>query len=100
MKRLRFPPLLPFPKIITDEWVMYFEYIQKKYDISEKDWIDAYKGQRGRCAICGKKRDQLVPDHCHKTKKFRGLLCHWCNGLLGKYEKHRNRILQYLNRGK
>jgi formate dehydrogenase maturation protein FdhE len=39
--------------------------------------------QNGACAICGKKPDRLVVDHCHSTGKMRGLLCHQCNTVLG-----------------
>lgn len=43
--------------------------------------------QHSKCAIC--KIDQsnlkkpLYVDHCHSTKKIRGLLCHNCNVSLG-----------------
>src|SRR6266404_9057976 len=90
------PPILPPPKILSPEWAEYFLYIWKKYDISEAQWRSAYKIQRGCCAICGKSRDKLVTDHDHKTGQFRGLLCIFCNGLLGKVEKFGNRIFEYL----
>jgi hypothetical protein len=40
--------------------------------------------QKGLCAICkvSPKRG-LVPDHDHKAKKKRGLLCHNCNAGIG-----------------
>ncbi len=45
--------------------------------------------QGGRCAICPRMLDQSRRsgehvDHCHKTGKVRGLLCHHCNNILGK----------------
>lgn len=42
--------------------------------------------QAGLCAIC---TDPMVPgkkthvDHCHKTGRIRGLLCHHCNVAIG-----------------
>lgn len=43
------------------------------------------------CAICGSSkansRDRrLHVDHCHKTMKFRGLLCSSCNTALGQFK--------------
>lgn len=37
------------------------------------------------CSICQKPRELYV-DHCHITKKFRGMLCNKCNLLLGHAE--------------
>lgn len=44
------------------------------------------KKQRGRCALC-KKRRRLVIDHCHRTGRMRKLLCDECNGALGTVER-------------
>jgi hypothetical protein len=37
------------------------------------------------CEICKKPKElkELKVDHCHKSRKIRGLLCHKCNVLLG-----------------
>lgn len=43
--------------------------------------------QRGLCAVCRQPEpsgQSLVVDHCHRTKKNRGLLCHACNLGIGK----------------
>ena len=53
------------------------------YGIGIKDYERMFKKQKGKCAICGAKKDRLDIDHCHKTKKVRGLLCGSCNKALG-----------------
>lgn len=63
------------------------EYRIKKYGISLKEYDEMFDKQNGRCAICGKHQDEfkkrLFIDHCHKTKKIRGLLCDKCNRGIG-----------------
>ncbi|MBI3937149.1 MAG: hypothetical protein HY323_09245 [Betaproteobacteria bacterium] len=39
--------------------------------------------QDDRCDICKRSDRELVVDHCHKTKRFRALLCRPCNLMLG-----------------
>ncbi len=43
------------------------------------------KKTKGRCMIC-KKAAPLHIDHCHRTSKFRGLLCGVCNLGLGHFQ--------------
>lgn len=77
----------------------------KVYGPKQKDWrmrklyglsLDQYnalvKKQKGRCLICLAKeadfpqyRPQLLVDHCHQSKKVRGLLCDYCNKGLGYF---------------
>lgn len=35
------------------------------------------------CELCGNTSNQICFDHCHKSGKFRGWLCHTCNLALG-----------------
>jgi hypothetical protein len=63
----------------------------KKWGMTLADLQVAFENQRGLCAICevpthldGGKRIHL--DHCHKTNRFRGILCTTCNTALGKFE--------------
>lgn len=41
---------------------------------------------RPACEACGRK-ELLKGDHDHATGLFRGILCHWCNIVLGFHEK-------------
>jgi len=67
-----------------------------KYRITLEQY-DAMVAEQGNlCAICGRPQRRanrpLCIDHDHKTGKVRGLLCDFCNQLLGFLENHRDRI--------
>lgn len=75
-----------------------FRNIKQKYGLTAFDYNRLLASQEAKCAICntslndlGKKR--MVIDHCHKTKKVRGLLCTTCNLGIG-YSKESVDILQ------
>lgn len=57
--------------------------------MSPSEFAARFDDQGGKCAICGSsdpgKRgtSRLCVDHCHATGKVRGLLCGWCNKMLG-----------------
>lgn len=62
----------------------------KSLNITADDLQLAYERQRGACAICEIKIDlnggkHIHIDHCHKTNRFRGILCIGCNTSLGKF---------------
>lgn len=75
-------------------------------DITHRELI-AYRLEQTTCEMCGieanSKRNgmnkNLVVDHCHKTNKFRGLLCISCNRFLGYYENSKELAEAYLNNG-
>jgi hypothetical protein len=52
------------------------------------------------CHICGgQEKLNFALDHCHKSGKFRGLLCRWCNNGLGHFKddpKLLERAIAYL----
>lgn len=62
----------------------------RKYGISIQDYDALVKAQNGLCAICNLpgngKYQKLHVDHCHKTGKFRALLCVNCNRGLGYFQ--------------
>lgn len=51
-------------------------------DFSFESLTEMKEKQENRCAIC-RNPAKLCIDHCHKTSKVRGLLCHPCNVSLG-----------------
>lgn len=61
--------------------------LQKRYNISNEEWQVMFEKQKGICPICLTHAKDLAKilhvDHCHKTKKVRGLLCSRCNKMLG-----------------
>ena len=42
--------------------------------------------QNNVCAICRQPMKKPNMDHCHTTKKVRGVLCHYCNTGLGNFK--------------
>ena len=68
-----------------------------KYGITSEQYDEILLKQEGCCAICKKHESELKKvgnkifytlciDHCHKTGKVRGLLCHECNRSLGLFK--------------
>lgn len=70
-------------------------WLKQHYGITLEQYNDLLVAQGGVCAICkgshkfvsrwGTKVRHLHIDHCHKTKKVRGLLCHHCNSAIGHF---------------
>jgi hypothetical protein len=77
--------------------------ISKKYGLTVSEYLVLVEKQDNKCLICKKQetRKSKVPeefcrlciDHCHKTGKVRGLLCHNCNQFIG-YAKESIEILK------
>jgi hypothetical protein len=65
--------------------------VQRKYGVDYKTYKKMLDNQNGCCANSGCNstepgapgRTRFYIDHCHKTNKIRGLLCHKCNLALG-----------------
>lgn len=61
---------------------------KQRYGISLDKFNEMSDNQKDQCLICKKhksdnKNNKLFVDHCHSTKKVRGLLCDNCNKGLG-----------------
>ena len=69
----------------------------RTYGLSARQVEDMMEAQGGLCAACGtpgaglgRRKNQLVVDHCHLTGRVRALICNPCNmaeGLLQTPEK-------------
>lgn len=83
-----------------------FYFIKRTYDITKERWLEMLKNQENKCAICSKSSEDnsfFYTDHCHDSKKVRGLLCRDCNLLLGSAKDNVNILeeaIKYLNNNK
>jgi oligoribonuclease NrnB/cAMP/cGMP phosphodiesterase (DHH superfamily) len=73
-----------------------------KYGITIEQYNNMLEEQNFVCPICKEppkeNNKRLHIDHNHDTGEVRGLLCSKCNGALGWYEKHKEKIESYLNK--
>jgi hypothetical protein len=62
--------------------------LKKKYGLTTQQLEEMRLAQGNKCAICGAGEGYNFPniDHCHKTKKVRGLLCQKCNHGVGLFK--------------
>ncbi len=81
--------------------------------ITIEDYHKMVEKQNNKCAIChqyetrknGKGNGEVLRlsiDHCHKTNKVRGLLCHACNTAIGKFKDNTinlYRAIRYIKQG-
>lgn len=74
---------------------------KRVFGLSVEDYDRMLREQGGVCSICGGKQDinkktgqprNLGVDHCHTTKKVRGLLCVNCNRGLGYFSDDIDRM--------
>lgn len=64
--------------------------LQEKYGISVEKYEEMLQKQEECCNICKRHQSEfkvrLSVDHCHKTGAVRGLLCSYCNRMLGLWQ--------------
>ena len=74
--------------------------LRKSFGITLEDYNRMREEQNGVCAICGQIDDNgfsLAVDHCHTTKKVRGLLCANCNRGLGIFNDSIDLLTKAIN---
>lgn len=73
-------------------------HFKSSYGITLEKYDQLFLEQNGCCAICTKHQSnfkkRLSVDHCHKTGKFRGLLCQFCNTSLGNFDDRIDLLLK------
>jgi hypothetical protein len=82
-----------------------FKSLMAKYGITPEIYENERIKQNYSCKLCGahehtEKHKRLHVDHCHKTGKYRGLLCGPCNralGLLKDNTQTLEKAIKYLN---
>lgn len=71
--------------------------LKSQYGITESEYIDILKAQKGACAICGTSESsstkRFAVDHNHDTGEVRGVLCSSCNLGLGNLGDSPNRLI-------
>ena len=62
--------------------------VLRRYGLTRDDYDRILCDQGYSCAVCGRlfaglTSRQICLDHDHVTGRFRAVLCHWCNIMLG-----------------
>lgn len=76
--------------------------LKNTYGLSLKNFYSTLEMQNNSCKICKikfNKSKNICVDHCHNSKRVRGLLCHSCNrgiGLLKEDKTILRRAIQYI----
>ncbi len=92
------------PHIDRNSYKTHYYVSNGKVKLEKSEYDRMHKEQKGMCMICKNpeiqksfksniKIKQLAIDHCHSTKKIRGLLCQRCNLMIG-YARDSIPILQ------
>jgi hypothetical protein len=87
MNELRYKWALKNPA--KQKYLNFKQNLKVRFGISEDVYLDMWSSQEGLCKICNQGESSkngntgmlksLCVDHCHKTGRIRGLLCHKCN---------------------
>lgn len=69
--------------------------IKRKYGLTVQQYEALVEACNGKCAVCkgDDKGRTLAVDHCHRTKRVRGLLCRKCNIAIGCMDDDPSRLL-------
>lgn len=64
----------------------------RKYGLTRAELVAMIESAEGKCQICDRETERLAVDHCHNSRKVRGLLCLQCNTALGSFEDDLERM--------
>lgn len=62
------------------------KHLKQRFGVTLEQWDALFEVQGRKCATCPRTEAKWHTDHCHKTGRLRGILCHKCNLLLGYAE--------------
>lgn len=70
---------------------------ERDLGVTEAEYQALFEEQQGKCGICERQLDskrytRFAVDHCHRTKRVRGLLCGNCNAGLGFFKDSPKRL--------
>jgi hypothetical protein len=69
------------------------EFRLRQYQLTTDQHEAMIAAQNGVCAICGQPdKTRLAVDHCHQTRRLRGMLCRPCNLGLGCFKDDVERL--------
>lgn len=77
-------------------------YVHHYASLSAKESL-AGRAKPKRCEVCKKTGRRIHFDHCHKSNRFRGWICHQCNVALGHVrdnQKLLRKLADYLEKSK
>lgn len=80
-------------------------HLKRRYKLNYQDVVDLFEKQEYCCAVCltpvelklGNDINRGVVDHCHETKRVRGILCHHCNRAIGLLKDNKDNVKRLLN---
>lgn len=83
------------------------KHLKSKFGLTPDQFDSQLDKQGGLCPLCQRPSSGVggakgVVDHCHKTGKVRGILCHPCNSALHALERDitwADRAVEYLSKG-
>jgi hypothetical protein len=80
-------------------------YLGERYGLTLEQYTTLHESQEGRCAICREecplRAKHTHIDHCHRSGRVRGILCHHCNLALGNLREditRARRLIAYLTK--
>lgn len=72
-------------------------HLKRTYNLTPEEWEQLFESQGRRCGICRADSKKWHTDHCHITKRVRGILCHACNVGLGYFKDNHEALMRAAN---